>query len=421
MSKTLLGGNSVVVSYNDTTGARYFSFCTAIRTGTPSTIETAFAQKMVAAGTLSLMTLNVLTNAYTSTCNIKSRVNSADGAQVIAVGAGATGVFQDATHSDSLAAGDKINGTLTVPQFFANFTLGPIGVAFDGTSSVASLWHAKDAQGTTSFNAGTASVTRYLSLCGSGDNANGWFVTSETDAKTLVRAAGSFSILAAYIATNSSTNAMSVTFRVNGVDGNQALSIGASSTGYIEDTTHSDSVASGDDVNLKTVSGAGTVNAAVQFFGAGFTSSGTNWDMRAASTRLAASSWSAGSTNYHSLQGGIAPTTTEASAQIKVPFASYFDRLAIRVAAAAGTSTVTMTLRVNGADGQGSVSITGSTTGTFEDTTHVDTIAANDLVNYKIPALGSNSFAPRFIGVRGDTANPGGAPSGRRRRVFALF
>mgnify|MGYP000169635800 FL=1 len=101
-------------------------------------------------------------------------------------------------------------------------------------------------QTTLAFN-----TTGYAHLGGQGNTSMFSLAGGETQRQLLVRVAGDFAKLGVQIPANSiATSATTVKFRKNAADGNQAISIGAGLTGFFQDASNSDTVASGDKVNL---------------------------------------------------------------------------------------------------------------------------------------------------------------------------
>ena len=88
-----------------------------------------------------------------------------------------------------------------------------------------------------------ASTTLYL-VCGVGARVAS---TTEAGAQVTYRSAGTLSLLYFRVYENSRGSSTFGT-RVNGVNGNQSVSIGASTTGEFEDTVNTDSIVAGDEV-----------------------------------------------------------------------------------------------------------------------------------------------------------------------------
>lgn len=390
------------------TTARFTNLATGVRTGAGSTVEERFTTTLGAAGTASLLTIIVRTNNYvTNSKTLALRINGATGNSSVTVAAGATGVFQDAVNSDSLAAGDEVSLRVG-PNFETNISwlLQSISLKFAASSGTAILWQSLDNTAGTNINNGTASVTRYVPLISVGDNVNAFFVTSETNAKTLVKESGTFSYLNTSLNTNSLTNNATVRFRVNGADGNQNLTLIAGVTGRFEDVVNSDAVIAGQDINASCTTGAGTITANVGSFGATFASSSTGWDARFGTTRTAALVGLAVGDNYLSFAGNSSLSTTRTDNETYIPRQVYAHQMAIRVPANVGAAS-TVSLHIDGADGESTIAIPANTTGSFEDGTGVDSISAGSRVCYRLSA-GNITVAVRYLGVTLDTINPEG-------------
>lgn len=102
----IVGPSGVSVSFNAAT--RF----TQISTGNEATVvttESAAQCNMPIDGTLSNARLSVTVNTMTSTWTRQLRINGANATQVLSVGAGATGNFEDATHTDFFRVGDLVN------------------------------------------------------------------------------------------------------------------------------------------------------------------------------------------------------------------------------------------------------------------------------------------------------------------------
>ena len=178
------------------------------------------------------------------------------------------------------------------------------------------------------------------------------------------------------VTTNGRAAASSVTTRKNGADTSQVASITASTTGTYTDLTNTVSLTAGDTASYKLIVGstAGNFNA-------------PSITVNRESTGQAANFWSstgsistttASVTRYWNLAGAIGTAqTTESSAQAYAPAAGTISNLRVYVTAARLMAT-TFKSRVAGADGTMSVSITG--TGAFEDTTNSDTVSAGSLI-----------------------------------------
>ena len=96
------------------------------------------------------------------------------------------------------------------------------------------------------------------------------------------------------------------------------------------------------------------------------------------------------------VSGDASITTPEAEVQVKYNVAGTFSNSQLTVTANTLNGATTLRVRINGANGNGVVSVSSSTTGYFEDTSNTDTISANDLINFSIATAGSSGSVTTF-------------------------
>ena len=238
----------------------------------------------------------------------------------------------------------------------------------------------------------------------------GTFGTSLTGAsepantvKTRMRKAGSMNNLAVNVSANSRT-ATTVRGRLNGANGNLTTTITASTPGLYEDTTHTDTIAVGDDYDTAIVTGPGTAAWTLQSVSYDFIStSGNGLCLTDTSGGIARNQ-----TVYGSVIGGFNSTratdTTETNVDITARSPFVFSELSTLLITNGISNNSTLTFRRNaGADATTlSVTITASTIGWFGDTTHTDTVASGDKINYRIVVgvgTGSNILNINWIAV----------------------
>lgn len=92
--------------------------------------------------------------------------------------------------------------------------------------------------------------------------------------------------------------------------------------------------------------------------------------------------------------------TGEPNNQLPILVAKTFSGLWLNVTTNSIAATSTVNFRKNANNGNQTVSITASTTGTFEDTVNSDSVVANDLINYQVitgGASGSLGIGPLSI------------------------
>jgi hypothetical protein len=183
--------------------------------------------------------------------------------------------------------------------------------------------------------------------------------------------------------TNTSDGATTLMFRLNGADSALTMVIGAGLTGYFEDLAHTVTVADEDLVAWK-ITAAGTTGALdFQYPQCGFTATADTFMRFGPSPQsvVPPSGQSVYSCPWAVGIGSGSGTDTESKAQAKLRNAATFSRMKATIGLNFSSSTTTWKFRKNGADGNQVISVPATTTGTFEDTTHSDVCAADDLVN----------------------------------------
>lgn len=96
-------------------------------------------------------------------------------------------------------------------------------------------------------------------------------------------------------------------------------------------------------------------------------------------------------TRYGAIEGSFTVASTEADTQVQAQQEATVSRLWCYVTSNTVSATSTLTFRKNAGSGNQTVSITSSTTGAFEDTTHSDFLMAGDLINYQLVTGGSGT------------------------------
>lgn len=119
-------------------------------------------------------------------------------------------------------------------------------------------------------------------------------------------------------------------------------------------------------------------------------------------------------------QSGFFALASEIYTQIKIKGAAMVSNFSVSISANARTSTTTFGTRVNGVNGNCSVSVGSTQTGVFSDTTNSDVLADGDLLNYRVTTgAGTNSHSISYAKITLDqqenrsyfVAYPGSAPS----------
>jgi len=223
------------------TSSGFLSFGTFTSRQSTENIVISYALE---AATLSNMQTVVSVNGG-SGYQMTSRKNTATGNQVINVGSTVTGLFEDITHSDSLAAGD--NYCTTVASNTVSRTINLVSMKYTGSTVSGAPTHCNTAQVLSSAQ------TRYSALWGPTMGA-----TAESQFYSPLPFNATLSKLSANIGTNAATTGTTLNMRVAGANGNQTVSIGGSN-GLLQDLTHTDSVNAGDLINYRASGSDGNV------------------------------------------------------------------------------------------------------------------------------------------------------------------
>jgi hypothetical protein len=348
-----------------------------------NTTETRKQVIMRSAGVWSDLRVRIQTNSTTGSSTVKSRINAADGTQIVTIGAGATGLFSDTTNSDSIAAGDKINWKVT-PGSAHTLLPSSVSSSFAATSNtVKKMIHPREGLDYTA----NASA-RYVGI-------SDWLFTptaTEANTQTKFRAAGTLKNGQINVFSNARAIATVYSSRINGADGTISVSATALTTGFFEDTVHTDTIASGDLVNWKILGGAEANSITVDSLSFEFETTDTKFQISTGGN--GPESNNAGLTSYTSIEGraqvvvfSVASTQVDATS----PSIYYLSNLSIYLSAHTGTQASTFDLQVNGSGSALTITLPTATTGYFEDTTNNVTIAAGDLLNYRMASAADST------------------------------
>jgi len=379
-------------------GAGAFSFLFG-SSGGGGTTETNAQQLATVAGTLSLLTVRCYVSGVATTWTV--RKNAANATSAVTVTASATGTFQDATHTDAVALGDKLCITTSAS------TVGSYSwqIAFSATTNHGVMWSSNG--GLTAHPA----TTYYVQLMGEGGG-----VSTESQAQCLLRSAATLQRLGCNIPVNPTTGASTLNMRKNAANVTQTVTIGAGATGTFSDTTHTDAVVAGDKCDYQFITGASASNINQVACWVGATSTATQNDQFSGGPNLGAGfiyarPWGDGSNNKEK-------SATETDVQSPVIVAQTLQNLRVNSVTNTESTPTTLTSRKNGANGNLTLSIGATATGSFEDTTHSDIIVASDL--YDVAMGGDDGTNTTNYGFWGITASFASAPFMPRRRVRAI-
>lgn len=378
------------------------SYLTAVAQGlTGSFSDTNCSIPIRTAGTFSDLWVLVTANGTSATSTLSFRKNNSNGSQLIAIGMGTTGEFNDSTNVDSVTAGDIVNLQLVIAAGASGLNPRSSNSLFEPASGCTAITSATEIGGVS-----TANGTFYFPL---GGRAN---ATGSTEASVQYKSYASATIknLGIIVTTNGRGTNSTVGVRQNGASVSPAITVAAGTTGLMENTSDTLSVVSDDLLTFHVTLGTGGGTLANNFIKVEWETSGTLTQPVIVSHTGIAFSPAAGATNYIPLGGYIVGNTTESNVATDVLVASTLSHLQCYLASNGVTSASTLRTRVNAADGGQTVTITASTTGFFEDTTGSDSVVATDEVNYQlICGAGGTTLNVRIAGMLATLAAAAGA------------
>lgn len=214
--------------------------------------------------------------------------------------------------------------------------------------------------------------------------ASGLVNTTEAQIQTTWRDAGTFSNMACYVEMNVGSSTTVATFRIGASSGNQTVSFVAGASGVQTDTTHTDVVSAGNQLDYQSIIGTGG-GSYIYAFGIQFSATTSSNIINKLGCNGALTDTSVSTSYYNPLSGTLSKSTTEANAQFKSKTAATLQNLYVYVSN--NTATVaTVDSRIGGSNGNLTVSITSGTIGALEDTSHTDSISSGNLINTAINA-----------------------------------
>lgn len=231
-------------------------------------------------------------------------------------------------------------------------------------------------------------VTQFYAISGAIYNE-----TTEINAEVLVRSAYNVTDLLVDVTANGFSAAATHTARVNGADDTTLqVTIAANTTGVFEDNTGTIVLASGDTVNTQIVTPSGHGNIQLAIISLIFEDEDGNDGIFCATeqTLFFTRTIVRHMTVVGALHLDLAEPESAAQYLVRTDLTLSDQRVVVASNALDGAST--FRVRVNGADVNQSVSITGNTSGAFEDTTNNDVLADGDLLNYEMTA-GTSAMA----------------------------
>lgn len=343
------------------------------------------------AGVLSNLYINILTNDRAAS-TFRTRKGTANANLVVSITGSTTGKFEDTSNTDTVAAGDNWHASIVTGAGGTVFTYNVNSVLFAATTNTVH----KIGCGFTDIS--LASTTEFSPFYGRSVTPQ----AADSNVGMTMRTAGTLAKLGAQVGVNSRTTTSTFRSRVNNGFGAQTISIAGGTTGNVEDTTNSDTIASGDLINWSMTTGTGTEILSTNSTHVEFTT--TNSLQQYVVGIAVGLAQAAGVTTYYPFAGRLLTSTTESNMVAETNLAFTASLLQCNISANTIVLDSTLTLRKNSGVANQTVTITALTTGIFQDTTNTDTIVASDTLDYEVVTPSTlTAITIRSISLLGDS------------------
>lgn len=329
--------------------------------------------KYKVAGTLSGLYVRVIANSFTSdTLNIKIRKNGNNGNCALSIAAGATGEFETTTEEDVIA----VNDLLAFERMVANTGTGTATVTITriifNSPSVTSLKYSVDGLGT-----GSASNDLFYPFIG-----DGFHTSTETRNQQVFNSAGTVKNLQCYVSGNARTTNTEVRVREDAGNSSLLITIGSGVTGFLEDSSNTESINAGAKLGIYTLTGTGTGTITWTFISAEVETTNNAFTIGAGEGVTGLTPAIGVSTNFYSLSQASAHSTTESDYKQNIGMHSKASKLSIYIETNSHNASSHFRLRVNGANSSIVATVGAAATGFISDSSNEVTLLPTDEVNY---------------------------------------
>lgn len=333
--------------------------------------------------------IRVILNTFDEDSIATSRDNGADGNQSVAIGAGLTGEFEDISNSDSLTSGDYFNFAIDATTSTEGTIIPSICSCLveHSTTPISFLMPAREH----GYSAGPAGGEDFNPIAGEPIISGS---ATENLTQCTIRFPATLDKFRIYVYANNTTNTCTFKSRVNGADGNLLITVGAGLTGEFEDTSNSDSLSSGDEINYSINTPTSGPPRAIDLscLQTRLQPSDSEKFLRIAAHPVLSAVMNFGTTYYRGYGGSMFyANTTESDIQLKIRGEEDYkaQNLFVNIRYNAVDDDTIFRTRVNGANGALSVTVGAGLTGFFEDLVSEETYSADDEVNFQIVVGGT--------------------------------
>lgn len=350
------------------------------------------------AGTLSRSMAIFTSNTTTGgTSTVIAQKGGVDSTISISVSSGSTGLFEDLSHTEAVAAGDKWCQRLTTG------TGGSVIIGGSATTFTAS-------DGTTTMRVATGfdlfiAATNRNVYCGSVANN-----PTSTDSTAQCRAnwAGSWKNMSLRVGANSHTTTFTTTNRINGSAGTLSIAVTTTSTGDFEDLSHSDTVAAADLICIAQNESAGSGNYVPNYIASDLVI--TSRDIPFVTSFDGQTTIASGLSNVGYAPGGRLVDLGVLSSRQELYLTGTAENLGANLTANTLNNNLVYTLYINGSSTALTVTVSSTSTGQFNDLSHQVSVVSGDDAYVKPDTSAAGSGTGTQKNVRFDVMLP--APGG---------
>jgi len=312
---------------------------------------------------------------------VQFRKNTANGNQVLSIGAAASGEFEDTSNTDDVV--DSNTTDISTTGAGSTGTMAFIAVLFSATTDTSQ--RLGPSGGETVLGAVKATV---------GYHEMGGFVSDEAieaNATFDYNTAGTLHNLQVYISANDISDIFSVTYAVRKNGANViTMLVPGMETGSFENYTTDASIAANDDCNFSISVPAATYGTSLThtFIAIDFVTTNKKFHVILGSD----GGWSQAfaTSRWNMVSGDAVNTTAEAGrVEMDTNIQATASNLYARVSANTVNNTSSVTLRKNAANSALTISVASTTTGSFEDAVNTVALVATDEINYQFTTTGT--------------------------------
>jgi len=386
------------------------------------TTEANAQSKAPADGTLRNLGIYIHANTRSSTTTLYVRKNGSNTAVAVPIGAGVTGWLTDLVNSVTFLEDDLLG-------LFFDFTTGSGSIEFR-SFSVEAEW---DAGNHSILQAGDNRSGAVTGLESTGNATTGYVYPfgstsaliinslTESSVQQEIPLAATISNMRVLVTTNARSTDTVFTFRKNGADGAQTITVPAGATGWFEDTSNTDTVAAGDLLAYEVANGSGSGTLRFNAIQAQVHADNDECFLAATATPGTFGNNSTNGDSYYSPAGVYRWGLTEAELQLRIPFDCTLTRISID-----SEGSKRFVTRINGADGSLSVTVGGSAGLVIN--TGSDPVVAGDFLSIQRESANTTTTILRALtlvmaGPAPEDSNSNSddpAPSGARRGIIVV-